>query len=361
MSGLTSVIKKKIKKNGAISFCEYMEMCLYHPTLGYYNTQANKIGKNGDYFTSAYLGNALGVLIAKKMVEIWAMLGKGPFTIVEYGAGNGKLAEDILAAIQPNEEMYQDLRYCIIERSEAMKVLEKIRLKEKVEWLNDISEIEDIRGCVFSNEVLDNFPVHRVIMLEELMEIFVEEQDGFKEVLKPASPALIDYMRVLNIVLPEGYQTEINLEVIPWIKKIASAMKQGYIITIDYGDRNKGMYKKSRVEGTLCCYRAHAVNDDYYTHIGKQDITAHVNFSALSYWGQQYGLEDAAFTSQGEFLLQMGFNDWVMEAFSEEKDVALAAKKIALLRHALIMDMGYKFKVLIQEKGMEDHQVPLLT
>ncbi|MBB2147668.1 class I SAM-dependent methyltransferase [Pedobacter gandavensis] len=353
MSGLHTLIKNKISRNGAISFCDYMEMCLYHPKFGYYNTEGMKIGKQGDYYTSAYLSTAFGAMIAKRMLEIWLKLGKGPFTIVEYGAGTGKLAADILAALQAHPELYEQLRYCIIERSPMMVSLEKERLQEKVEWHNDIAEIKGIRGCVLSNELLDNFSVHRVIMQEQLMEVFVDHCHGFKEVLRPASPALTDYFSSLNIVLPKDFQTEINLQAISWIKEVAMSMTQGYVMTIDYGDRSPEIYKSSRSAGTLCCYRNHTVNDDYYAFIGEQDITAHVNFSALSYWGQKYGLNEVVLTSQGEFLLQMGFNNWVMNAFSQEKDVATAAQKIAMLRHALVMDMGCKFKMLFQEKGME--------
>ncbi|WP_316748604.1 class I SAM-dependent methyltransferase [Pedobacter gandavensis] len=332
-----------------------MERCLYDPEFGYYCTQPVKIGKEGDFYTSAYLGNVFGALIAKKMEELWCSMGKKPFTIVEYGAGTGKLAEDILMALQNNTEMYQNLRYCIIERSPVMVDLEKARLNEnrlleKVEWHANIAEIKDIRGCVFSNELLDNFPVHRVIMKEQLMEIFVDK--NFKEVLKPASPALTDYLSELNVVLPPGYQTEINLQAISWIKAIAEALTQGCVMTIDYGDVSKEMYRSSRAEGTLCCFRNHTVNADYYANMGEQDLTTHVNFSALSYWGSKYGLNDTVFTSQGEFLLQLGFNDFLMKTFSAEKDIALAARKIAMLRHTFIMDMGCKFKILIQEKGV---------
>lgn len=350
MKGLPNLIKAQIRKNGAISFCDYMEMCLYHPRVGYYCTEAIKIGKKGDFYTSAYLGNVFGALLAKKMEELWCSMGKKPFTIVEYGAGTGKLAEDILSALKGNTEMYENLRYCIIERSPAMVDLEKARLIDKVEWHTDIAEIKDIRGCIFSNELLDNFPVHRVIMKEQLMEIFVD--NGFKEVLRPASPALTDYLSALNVVLSPGFQTEINLQAISWIKAIAAALTQGCVMTIDYGDVSKEMYRSSRAEGTLCCFKNHTVNEDYYANIGEQDLTTHVNFSALSYWGRKSGLKDVVFTSQGEFLLHMGFNEWLMKAFSTEKDIALAARKIAMLRHALIMDMGCKFKILIQEKGM---------
>lgn len=358
MSDLIQVIKSKIRKDGEISFHDYMEMCLYHPEFGYYTSPGDKIGKQGDFYTSPYLGNAVGEMIARKMEELWRNMGKKPFTILEYGAGTGKLTEDILSALQVQEEMYQDLRYCIIERSPVMVGLGKARFKEKpnlqgkVEWLKEISEIKNFSGCVLSNELLDNFPVHRVVMQAGLMEVFVDQDNGFKEVLKPASPALTDYFSALGVVLPEGFQTEINLQAISWIKEVADALKEGYVMTIDYGDLSNEMYKSSRADGTLCCYKNHSVNDDYYAFIGEQDITAHVNFSALGYWGQLQGLREVFFSSQGGFLLEMGFNDWALKTYSGEKDIALAAQKIAMLRHALITDMGCKFKILIQEKGI---------
>lgn len=353
MSDLVNVIKAKIRENGPISFRDYMDLSLYHPQFGYYNTKSVKIGKQGDFYTSAYLGNSVGAMIARKMEEFWCILGKQRFTIVEYGAGTGKLTEDILIALRDKQDMYAKLRYCIIEKSPAMVDLEKLRLQEKVEWFNDITEVKEICGCVLSNELLDNFPVHRVVMQEQLMEVFVDYRHGFKEILRPASPALTNYFSALGLSLPAGFKAEVNLQAISWIKAVAEALTGGYVLTIDYGGLNEEMYRNKREGGTLRCYTKHSVNDDYYHHVGKQDLTAHVNFSALRYWGQKYGLREILFSCQGEFLLQMGFNDWLMANYSGATNVALAAQKIAMLRNTLILDMGSKFKVLIQEKRME--------
>lgn len=358
---LTEIIIHEIKKEGMIPFNAYMELCLYHPEFGYYTSERTKIGKNGDFYTSSSLGPAFGALVARQMEEMWEWMGCKPFTIVEYGAGTGRLAIDLLANLKANERMYEGLRYCIIEKSGSLQELEKTRLKEKVQWYNAIAEISEINGCILSNELLDNFAVHQVVMEKELMEVFVAYDNGFKEILKPAAAELKAYLNELQIILPEGFRTEINLEVISWIKEITAALVKGYVMTIDYGYLSTELCKSSRSQGTIRCYRNHAVSDCAYMHVGEQDITAHVNFSALMHWGEKYGLQNCGFTSQAEFLMAMGFNEWVYQAYTGEENVVQAAQKISMLKHTLLMDMGTKFKILFQEKRMDMKKLSGLT
>jgi len=352
---LSEIIIQKIKKNGPVCFQEFMEMCLYYPELGYYTSTRNKIGKSGDFYTSAYLSSIFGMLIGKQLEIMWKTLGETAFTIVEYGAGTGILCHDILLYLKHNKRMYDQLRYCIIEKSPVMREIEKSKLTEKVSWHDSIDEIPHINGCILSNELIDNFAVHQVIMKDELMEVFVNYDRSFKEELKPASKELKQYWRELNVELPNGFRTEINLQAIAWIKEIGSALKRGYVMTIDYGYLSDELYKPSRRQGTALCYRNHTVHDNFYEHIGDQDITSHVNFSALIHWGEKYGLKKYNFTDQCNFLLSMGFNDFIQKVYSQEEDITKAAQKVSILSHALLIDMGSKFKFLIQEKGAPVH------
>jgi SAM-dependent MidA family methyltransferase len=158
-------------------------------------------------------------------------------------------------------------------------------LSEKVSWHDSIRDIPGFSGCILSNELLDNFSVHQAVMEDELMEVFVDYKNGFVEMLQPAKKELSDYLAELNVVLPKGFRTEINLEATEWIREIATFLEEGYVITIDYGNASSELYSKSKRCGTLLCYHNHSINDSAYTDIGEQDITSHVNFSALCHWG----------------------------------------------------------------------------
>jgi SAM-dependent MidA family methyltransferase len=358
---LEDIIIKKINGNGPISFHDFMEMCLYFPDLGYYTSAHDTIGKRGDFYTSAYLTPAFGAMIARQLEEMWCILHGGSFTVVEYGAGTGFLCHDILLYLKQNSNLYHHLHYCIIEKSAVMRGIEKANLtgsnlSEKVSWYNSINDISGISGCILSNELVDNFSVHQVVMQNELMEIYVDYNNGFVEVMQPAGKALQEYIRELNIELPKGFRSEINLEATKWISDIATCLHSGYVITVDYGYLSEELYSNRRSQGTLVCYNKHSVNDCPYIDIGHQDITSHVNFSALDHWGMKSGLQRSGFTSQANFLLGLGLNEYLTKTMKEGAGF-LNYKKNALLKYMLLVDMGNKYKVLIQQKGCSYHML----
>jgi SAM-dependent MidA family methyltransferase len=354
---LSEIIAEKIKENGPISFYDFMEMCLYHADLGYYTSLGDKIGTKGDYFTSADVTPVFGAMIGRQIEEMWKILGEEPFTLVEYGAGTGFLSHDILEHLKSNNpKLYDELNYCIIEKSPVMREKEKEHLHEKVCWYDSIKDMPEVTGCVLSNEVVDNFSVHQVVMSNELMEIFVNYENGFAELLQPAEPMLKDYLSELRVHLPKGFRTEINLEAKEWIKEIAASIKKGFLITIDYGFPSSELYNGYRSCGTLLCYNKHQINDDPYKDIGEQDITAHVNFSALHHWGLRNGLNSCGFTDQGRFLLAIGLEDYLIRMRQHMNDCAYYKKAIPLT-HTLLIDMGAKFKVLIQQKGLPEQKL----
>lgn len=348
---LSDLIIEKIRDVGPISFREFMEMCLYYPELGYYTSSQNHIGTEGDFYTSATLTPAFGITIARQIEEMWQQLGGETFTIVEYGGNTGSLCHDILLGLRHNEQLYDRLRYRIIERSPITAYKKQNRFSENVTYHSSINEFDIDQGCILSNELLDNFSVHRVIMEEELKEVFIDYQDGFIEITRPARPELKEYFGELGVQLPKGFHTEINLQAIPWLVEVAKAMNRGYVLTIDYGYPSEELYRPQRRDGTILSYYKHAVSDNLYNHIGEQDITSHVNFSALSRWGHKNGLTDCGFTDQCHFLLSLGVQDVVRDLVSQENNLIMAAKKASFLNYILLMDMGTKFKVLIQKKG----------
>jgi len=349
----SSQIVQRIATHGQLSFREFMEMCLYDPEMGYYNSGESIVGKEGDFFTSSTLSPVFGAVIGKQLEEMWCLMGKPAFTIVEYGAGTGALCKSILDYLKSNESMYAQLRYYIIEKSPAMRKQEREILGDEVHWLDSIKEIGKMQGCILSNELLDNFAVHRVVMREELMEVFVGYENGFTEELRPAGSDLKNYLSELAVELPLGYHTEINLQALEWIEEIALVLDRGYVLTIDYGYLNAAMYKASRSQGTLLCYHKHRVHEEIYQNIGRQDLTSHVNFSALMHWGGKHRLVECGFTNQCEFLMSLGFRQVLISMLSGEKDVVHASMQAAVISQTLLIDMGSKFKVLVQQKGMD--------
>lgn len=346
---LVEIIKDRIDHEGPVSFYNFMEMALYYPDYGYYTSVNEKIGVAGDYYTSCSLNPVFGAMVGKQLEEMGRILGEGPLTIVEFGAGTGDLCHAILSYLKRNPKLYNQLDYCIIEKSPVMREKEKCYLHEKVSWYDSIQDLAPVQGCILSNELVDNFSVHQVVMKEGLMEVFVGYDNGFIEILKPASKILNDYLAELEVVLPPGYRTEINLEAVNWIRDIGRSLKKGFLLTIDYGYPSYELYQHYRSCGTLICYNKHQVNDNPYQNVGKQDITTHVNFSALHHFGLKNGLELTGFTDQGHFLLSLGFKEYLKSALIPGPGYY---RQEILLTNTLLTDMGSKLKVLIQHKGL---------
>ncbi len=351
---ISEIIIKKIRQSGAISFRDFMEMALYYPELGYYTSSKDKIGKRGDYYTSPNLTPVFGEIIGGQLEEMWHILGKKEFTIVEMGAGTGLLSGDVLGYLKKNEELYEKLNFRIIEKSPALRKEQKKLLHKKVTWHDSIEELRGFTGCIFSNELVDAFPVHAVTMENELMEVYVDYNNDFFEVLKPASKELKNYLAELNVVLPYGYRTEINLDAVKWIKELGASLKKGFVLTIDYGYPSSELYQEYRSNGTLMCYYKHTANENPYQHIGEQDITSHVNFSALEYWGQKNGLELSGFTDMAHFLVGLGIEEYLKKL--QEINPPDYHKKTLQVK-TLMMEMGETFKVLIQKKGVECEEI----
>jgi len=352
---LSEIIIERIKKEGPLSFRDFMETALYYPELGYYNSAQNKIGTDGDFYTTANLSSSFGAMIGRQIEEMWEILEKKPFKIIEYGAGTGLLCHDILDYLKGNIPLYDSLTYCIIEKSTSMQQIEKKHLHKKVNWYSSIKEIPEIAGCILSNELIDNLSVHQVVMEDQLKEVFVDYQNGFAEILKPARKELIDYFTALNVQLPKGFRTEINLEAISWIKEISQYLQKGYVITIDYGTLSSELYSSHRRNGTLLCFKKHHQNENPYQFIGEQDITTHTNFSALRHWGAEYGLEYCGLVDQANFLLALGIKEYQNQILmSKQHNLELAIQE-SIINYRLLMDMGTKFKVLIQKKAVPNY------
>lgn len=334
-----------------------MEMALYYPGLGYYNREEKEhIGSTGDFYTSATFSPVFGAMIAKQIEEMWKHMGEKQFSILEYGAGTGALSHAILEYLKANKKMYSNLSYVIIEKGTAMQKKQKQLLSEKVSWHDPSNSNPEITGCIISNELVDNFAVHRVVMKDELKEVFVGYDYGFVEILKPASPTLKNYFTELQIDLPKEFKAEVNLEAEKWMRQISQTLKKGYVLTIDYGYASAELYNEEKKEGTLKCYNKHTVNYKPYSQIGEQDITAHVNFSALCLWGYKNGLDFCGYTNQGNFLSSLGFRKYLKKTETSTNDYKNFLREAALT-HTLLEDMGTKCKVLIQQKAVRENKL----
>ncbi len=339
---LREIIIEEIKNKGPLSFHAYMDMCLYHPEHGYYSSGPGKIGPRGDYYTSPCLGPLFGRLIATQLEEMWNVMGRKNFVIVEYGAGSGQLCGDILKAAADNKLFNDSIDYHVVERN-AVPLPQQP--PGKIKQHKDGSTIPELEGCILSNELIDNFCIDRVTKKQDLMEILVDyRQDAFKEVLRPARPELVNYFDELNVRLPEGFQTEINLQALQWMKEVAGKLKRGFVLTIDYGFPSQDLYNRNRSEGNIVCYYKHRLHHSLYENIGTQDITAHINFSALHHWGVKYGLNLTGFTTQSQFLMGLGI--------SRQASMDPACVASPMMLRTLLVDMGNRMKVLIQQKNM---------
>ena len=339
---LVEVILSEIERERRISFARYMELCLYHPRYGYYM----KPGPRRDYYTSPQVHPLFGAILAKQIAQLWRLMGGGDFTVIEMGGGGGQLASAILRYLREREpELYEGLSYVMVERSPYMVSLQRRRLKgeDKVRWCG-WEELDGVRGVFLSNELIDSFPVHRVIKVEEgLREIYVMAEDGeLVEVLGPLTPEVEGYFRWLGLLPPLGHKAEVNLEALKWIEEIARRLAEGFVITIDYGYPAEELLFRFP-SGSLLSYWGGGVSPDLYGMPGDQDLTAHVNFTALMRRGEEKGLRTLGLTTQGRFLLALG----ILEEASSLTE-RLAAKH-------LIMPggMGDVFKILIQAKGVE--------
>jgi SAM-dependent MidA family methyltransferase len=273
---------------GRITFARFMELTLYHPQHGYYTAGTARIGRQGDYFTSVSVGPLFGRILARQFRE-WQVP-----EVIEVGGHHGQLRQDILAAAP-------ELNYRVIEVGDELP--------------------DTITGCVFSNELLDAMPVHRV---QGDREVYVTAD--FTESLGPLSDARLPR-------LPEGYRSEFNLRALDWLEGVARRLTRGYVLTIDYGFERAEYFAPHHRDGHLQCYRQHTKSDNPYEHIGEQDITAHVEFTSLM---EHPDFETVLFTTQERYLTKIG----AQELMSDSK----AAHQL------LHSTMGHAFKVLVQRK-----------
>jgi SAM-dependent MidA family methyltransferase len=342
---------------GSISFAEYMHHALYAPGLGYYTAGTTKFGAEGDFVTAPEVSSVFGRVLARQCAEVLEAVDGG--AILEYGAGSGKLAVDMLKALQALDDLPS--AYLILEVSPDLQERQKAYVHDKlpqlahlVEWIDSVPD--SLRGVIVANEVLDSMPVERFVRRTDgVMQLCVTHaESGFAFVEAPAPEHLVQSVakieRDLGDALPDGYMSEVCLATGPWIGGMAAALREGVAFLFDYGVSRREFYAPSRSSGWLRCYFRHHAHDDPLILPGIQDLTAWVDFTHVAAVAVAQGMHIAGYTPQAQFLMSGGL-ETEMQGFDDlplERQVELSQQVKTL---TLPGDMGERFKCLALRKG----------
>jgi SAM-dependent MidA family methyltransferase len=356
---LEQIIRQRIATVGPISFETFMELALYHPDGGYYMSDSTRIGPEGDYYTASHLHPIFGWLLAVQLDEVNRIMNHPQkFTILEIGAGKGYIAEGIIDYILTRLCWKEGWRYIIIEKNPfATAAQRKVlgRYSGLLEWKTKLSQVAPFCGCVLSNELIDAFPVHLLQMGKQPREIYVGlSARGFEQIDDDLSTDdLAAYIERYEIPRVTGYRTEANLKIKEYLTSLNQILCQGVVITIDYGYAAREYYDPQRRTGTLLCYSNHQVDENPLINVGRQDITAHVNFTALRDWGEALGFKTIGYCSQGAFLASLGIDELISTATQRDRGFQKDLQKIK----SLLFGMGDSHQVMVQYKGKSEMEL----
>ena len=363
---LVELLREEIATGGPLTFARFMEVALTEPDHGYYATATDRPTRSGDFLTAPELHPIFGAVVARTLDEAWRFLDRpDPFHLVEYGAGTGSLAEAILRGLEADRsDLRVALRYEPVEVSAAH--VELIRDRLSTAGFGDAVTVSPAgadppvrrTGAILANEFLDALPVHRVQMVRgELRELFVtwdEAAGRFSEgVGEPSTPALAERFVAERIELAEGAQAEIGLEIGPWLGDATSRIERGYAVVIDYGRPAAELYGPDRAGGTLRAYSGQRAHDDPFVAVGRQDLTAHVDFSAVERAAAAREWRTVGLTSQARYLLGAGLEEILR---GRQADPGLDAPAYLALRASVMRLLDPRalgdFRVLVLGRGV---------
>jgi SAM-dependent MidA family methyltransferase len=368
---LRELIADEICRSGPIPFSRYMELCLYHPELGYYSRAEEKFGKSGDFYTSSDVHAVFGRLIGRQFEEMWRALGSpAAIDLVELGPGRGLFAGDVLDWCK---RMFPDfaraLRYVLVEQSAGLRRRLEGRLSEhltagKAIILRSLEEAAEIAGknlIVFANEFFDALPVE---IIDYRGAVRVCEAGGkFSEQFVPASARESDFLDRYSVHPCEGQRIEVSLQAAEWMQRIANALKNrhGFAIFIDYG-YTREQQRAGRFFDTLMTYRKHSAGHSPYQNPGEEDITAHVNFTALRETAVAARVEWLGLVTQSQFLMGIGEETQFADAFQLCNLPQERAKVALQLKHLISPEgMGEIFQVLVLSHQAEKEKAARLS
>jgi len=363
---LVEQLRAEIATGGPLTFARFMEVALTEPGHGYYAIATDRQTRSGDFLTAPELHPIFGAVVARTLEEAWRILDRpDPFHLVEYGAGTGALAEAILRGLEADRsDLRVALRYEPVEVSAVHVELIRDRLSTAgfgdaiASVLAGGTDRRARMGAIVANEFLDALPVHRVEMAGgELRELFVTWDEGagrFAEVAhEPSTPALAERLVAEGIELAEGARAEVGLEIGPWLDDATSRIERGYAVVIDYGRPAAELYGPDRAGGTLRAYSGQRAHDDPFVAIGRQDLTAHVDFSAVERAATERGWRTVGLTSQARYLLGAGLEEILR---GRQADPGLDAPAYLALRASVMRLLDPRalgdFRVLVLGRGV---------
>jgi len=355
---LQALIRDEIEQAGGhIGFDRFMELALYAPGLGYYSAGSHKFGEAGDFVTAPELSPLFSYCLARQCAEVLKGIGGGD--ILEFGAGSGVMAADVLDELErldclPGHYFILELSADLRQRQQQTIEQKVPQLAERVVWLDALPE-SGFRGVVLANEVLDAMPVHRFAIDNGEPHELCVVWNGQGFVLEEGAPDAALYERLKHLqseyLLHDGYQSEINLRAEEWVHSLGGFMEQGVALLIDYGFPQREFYHPQREGGTLMCHYRHRAHDDALLLLGLQDITAHVDFTAVGEAALEAGLSVRGYTSQANFLIANGLTELLAQAEGDtQTQLSLAAQ---VKRLTMPGEMGELFKVMALTKGWE--------
>jgi len=363
---IESISDEMQRQGGAISFARYMEQVLYAPGLGYYSAGKRKFGAAGDFITAPEISPLFSRCLARQCRQVLEVVAGGE--ILEFGAGTGTMAAEILRALAEWDCL--PARYLILDISADLREAQQQTLQEqvpglldRVEWLETMPD--RFRGVVLANEVLDAMPVHRVVFGAAgpcELQVTRNNKGGFTwrhQALEegPLRQQLTAIMAEVGAdTFEEGYVTEINLAAGDWLRSLAAIFQQGLILLIDYGFPRREYYHPDRSGGTLMCHYRHRAHDDPLILPGLQDITAHVDFTAVAETAVDAGLTVAGYTTQAHFLLGCGLPDLLEQARDQHLPHQITMNQ-QVKKLTLPHEMGELFKCIALTQGLE---IPLM-
>ena len=359
---LRDLIARDIRTQGPIPFARFMEMALYHPDHGYY-TRGLGGGSGRDYLTSSGVHRAYGLLLARQAEEMWRHLGEpAAFDFVEFGPGEGLFAADFLVEAARFPGFARALHYRMVETSPALRERQARRLEglsapapsggeelpafswTTLESLESEALSSRLSGCLFANEVLDAFPVHRVVgTAGGAREIRVGLAEDLTETIGALSDGLGAWLDAHGLEPVAGQEIDVAPGAETFVRRASGLLERGWFVLVDYGYEAADLYRPERRRGTLLAYHRHRASEDFLAHPGEQDLTAHADFTAAARAAESAGFERIALTSQAQFLLALG----ALELFEAEDLGGREALKDLILPDR----MGGVFRVLVLRKG----------
>ena len=348
-AALERIIAAEISAGGGwMSFARYMELALYAPGLGYYSGGSRKFGSEGDFLTAPELTPLYGQALAQQVAQVLA--ASAPL-VIEAGAGSGRLAADLLQALDALGRAPE--HYRILELSGELRARQAATLREtaprfadRVQWLDELPE--RFSGCLIGNELLDAMPTHGLRWDDkDVWENGVGLEDGrLVPAERPATGALLAAAKPMSLIAP--HRGEINLAARAWVSELARRLERGAMLLIDYGLPRHELYHPQRDGGTLRCHYRHRVHDDSLWLPGLSDITSHVDFTAVAEAGFDAGLEVLGYTSQATFLINCGIG----ELFGQDSNVDELRSRGAANVLISPNEMGELFKVIALGRGV---------